>query len=141
MNAWLSNVLAHSRDSLGVSLSYSTMTITTDSQSKVKTEVDLSAVKSKQVTNDEAITMLTEKMEQLEIALNKAKGKQPIVVESTDVNIPANPRIRDGKVYDRLLHSVSIMKKKGVVVNKKNLKDLKYGTKAIKQYFDAQKAK
>jgi hypothetical protein len=124
MNSWLSNVLAHSKDSLGVSLSYSTMTITTSP--KVETIT---------TTQDDCIKSLTERMGKLEIALNKEKDKQPIR------DIPVNPRIRDGKVYNRLLHSVSVMKKKGVEVNKKNLKDLKYGTKVIGRYFKEHETK
>jgi hypothetical protein len=86
-------------------------------------------------TQDDSIKSLTERLGKLEIALNKEKDKQPIR------DIPVNPRIRDGRVYNRLLHSVSVMKKKSVEVNKKNLKDLGYGTAVISRYFKEHETK
>ena len=94
-------------------------------------------VKADTTNNAGNIESLRRQLEELTIQINKAikeDVKRPI---TTMVDVPRNPKKRDGRLMDYMAISAAAMKLKGVDVNRTNLRALGYGNSSITRYLEA----
>lgn len=135
--SFIADMLGHEVAKLGTATSYSTVHVNTTSQSKDNVKGEISDIKARNSTTDEAIAELSARLEKLQVEINSKKKLEV----NTFTSVPRNVYLRDGNGMQRLKASVKAMNEKHITVNRKNLASLGYGTKLIKQYFDVHKAK
>lgn len=140
---WLSHVLGHQRGSVRVAASYSVVGVKTKVISpfdKKVVEAKLSELKSSDNSTDAQLAKLTRMVEQLNIELNNRSKSAPVQIGETLVNVPRNVRLRDGRAAERMAVSITALKKKGVPVTAKVLRELGYGSSTISAYRKTQKS-
>ena len=64
------------------------------------------------------------------LRIDKIDSKRALLID-----IPKNPKKRDGKLKQYLEDSIKVMKDKGMDINRVNLRALGYGATSITQYF------
>ena len=134
--SFIADMLGHEIAKLGTATSYSTVHVNTTSQTKDNVKGEISDIKARNTTTDEAIAELSARLEKLQVEINSKK--KPIEV-NTFTSVPRNIYLRDGNGMQRLKVSVKAMTEKHIKINRKNLASLGYGTKLISQYFNSDK--
>jgi len=119
LQAWVSLVLGHSPGSIATASSYTTVSVRI---------LD---------GNDQAQNEINKMKEQIRKLIKEAEIQDAEKKEAGDIpdEVPPNPKLRDGRVMDRLLHSVRVMNLKDIEVTRPALRDLKYGSPIINEYF------
>ena len=138
---WFSDVLGHAKDSLAVASSYTTTGIRSAAVPHSQVETKIADVRSTNEDLDKKVQELTDKLEALNIQLNKkAAAGATINIKETLVNIPRNVRAKDGRALQRLAVSVAALEAKGIKPTTRILRQLSFGSRTINQFRKARKA-
>jgi hypothetical protein len=128
-SGWLNTVLAHQRDSVSVAANYSVVKITSKlDKSSAGVANKVSELVAQNKSTDAAITNLADDVENMKESINKTG------VAITQVSIPRNIRLRDGKAGDRLKITVAAMEAKNVKITSLKLRALGYGSRIVGQF-------
>jgi hypothetical protein len=126
-NAYLSDVLGHQEGQIAVASSYSHIIVNFSDSTPAVDEMN-----SRTDTQHDIIEDLRLKVEALEISINSKK----CIAVTTEIKIDnRNSCIKDGRVYQRLMGAIEELNDKGILITRKRLVELNFGSAVISRYF------